>query len=128
MFREPSKSDLKAAAGWTLAKRSDTTPEHAAALDEYRDGCVALLPFASEKTSGAAVAQVAAPLPSAPPPRMESTGMPDDVLDVIELSGQRTCRNGGRHFFSPKDSRCKWCGLSHLEAKGRVPELMRVVR
>ena len=135
MHRERTKPELQADAGWALVKRIEATPEHQLALDQYRDGCVALMPFApDEKTGGAAAAQEPCPvrLPRViPPPRRESPvaaePLPDDVLDVIEAFGTSTCRSGGRHAFNLKDAerRCKWCGRTFFELKGREPELMR---
>lgn len=123
---EPTKCELQAAAGWTLIKRQSVAPAHALALDQFRDGCVALAEHADETRRGAAVQQDSpAKLPSLPQPRASVQSLPDDVLDVIEALGTRTCRNGGRHRFGVRDRKCKYCGQSYMDVKGRQPELMR---
>ncbi len=124
---DPTRGDLKAAAGWALFKQPDVSDAHANALEKFKDGCVALMEHAEETPRGAVSPEAHAPvvLPRVTPPR--AMRIPDDAFDVIEALGQRTCRNGGRHSFNRlnTDMTCKWCGRTYLEAKGRMPELIR---
>lgn len=125
MFREPTKSDLRTAAGWTLAKRTNTTLEHVVALDKYRDGCEALLPFAPEAT-GAAEATVCSgevklPLDSAPPPRSLERLVADDFIPQLAT---KECRSREDHKFNIHTQRCVYCDQTRRQALGRDPELM----
>lgn len=113
-FHEPTQSGLKAQAGWALLKRSETTPEHVVALDKYRDGCEALIPYANSGTAEQRVADVKLPAAPAMPSRF------DIVADPPIVSGN--CN----HRFNIHDQRCLHCGVTRFQAlaqRGRKPEL-----
>ena len=114
-FREPTQGGLKAQAGWALMKRSETTPEHVVALDKYRDGCEALIPYANSGTAEQRAADVKLPAAPAMPSRF------DIVADQPVASGD--CK----HHFGIHDQRCDYCGVTRFQAlaeRGRKPELI----
>jgi hypothetical protein len=111
-FHEPTSGQLKAACGWTLLKRSETTPEHVVALDKYRDGCEALIPFSPDGVADAALGEkVKLPAQSSPPPRL--------VQPIVA--------EGCTHHFSMYSQKCSYCGSTRRQAlasRGRKPELI----
>lgn len=134
MYREPTKCRLRADAGWTLLKRTNTTPEHVVALDKYRDGCEALLPFAEDgaveveqRGEVKLPAPVSPPLPSASV--SEPPGVPPDVArdwlrQLHAAQGMVSCADGGEHRFNIDTRRCVFCGQTRKQALGRQEELM----
>ena len=129
MFREPTKAELQAAAGWTLAKRQSTTPEHVVALDHYRDGCEALMPFAPAAGDGVGSreAPVAAPQPQVAKDRLAEriVAQPAKVTaEFAALAGVKPCQDGGVHRFNIHTQRCVFCDQTRRQALGREPELM----
>lgn len=116
MFREPTAEGLKAQAGWALLKRAETTPEHAVALDKYRDGCEALIPYAHSGAAEQISGEVKLPVEVAVPPRFETSYPAASVADTS------TCQ----HRFYIHDQRCRHCGITRFHAlaqRGRKPEL-----
>lgn len=139
MFSEPTSDGLKAQAGWALFKRAETTPEHAVALDKYRDGCEALIPYSESGTAQASVGDVKLPAAKATPSRPEI--VPDGRADseriraiVESYSTNRLptrslqVESGGcAHRFNAADPDCLYCGVSKREAlaqRGRKPEFV----
>ena len=118
-FREPTKGDLQSSAGWTLVERLSTTPEHVVALDKYRDGCEALIPFAKNGTADVAQGdEVKLPAQSAPPSRL--------IQIVAERRVLREA-DGCPHKFGMYDQKCQFCGTTRFQAlaqRGRKPELI----
>lgn len=116
MFREPTSGQLQAACGWTLMRRSETTPEHVVALDRYRDGCEALIPFAPDGVADEAqLGEVKLPAQSSPPPRLEQP--------IVARLPSADCA----HKFGMYDQRCVYCDATRrqvLAARGRQPELI----
>lgn len=116
-FREPTKSGLQAQAGWALLERSGTTSEAVVALDKYRDGCVALIPYAKDGTADAAPeGEVKLPAQGSPPSRL--------IPIVVERAQQS--QTDCPHRFNIHDQHCLFCGVSRrqaLAARGRKPEL-----
>lgn len=119
MFREPTKGDLQSSAGWTLVERLSTTPEHVVALDKYRDGCEALIPFAKDGTADAAQeGEVKLPAQSAPPSRL---------IQIVAAPPVQRQVDGCEHKFGMYDQRCKFCKATKFQAlaqRGRKPELI----
>ena len=117
MFREPTKSDLQAAAGWTLVKRSSVHDAHAVALDRYREGCESLIPHAETGAAEELPRHVEIPRfsspyspPPASPPRIEHE--------------QSVCVGRSGHKFNIATQKCLHCGKTRMEALAREPELM----
>lgn len=124
---EPTKRQLQASAGWTLMKRQETTPEHAVALDKYRDGCEALLPFAPETTGAERtsnrVEEVKLPArPESSPSRFETVPNWARVDETGKPVGE--CRTKSDHKFNIHTQRCVYCDMTRRAALGRDPELM----
>lgn len=117
MFREPTSGQLKAACGWALLKRLETTPEHVVALDKYRDGCESLIPYSKDGTADESPeGEVKLPAQSSPPSRLNSP------IVVVPADG---CT----HKFGMFDQQCVYCGSSRrqvLAERGRKPELVEL--
>lgn len=128
MFNEPTKGDLKSACGWTLVRRSETTPEHVVALDKYRDGCESLIPFAKGEAEIERCGEVKLPAPVSPPTPLVTVdaGARPHKVDPEFLAHMHvvSCDNGGEHRFNIDTQKCVFCGLTRLQALGRKPELM----
>ncbi len=126
MFREPTTGDLKSACGWTLLRRTSTTPEHVVALDKYRDGCESLIPFAND--GAAEVDQrgdVKLPAQVSPPLPLVSVREPVAAEPAfLQHAGLVSCHDGGAHRFNIDSRKCAFCGQTRKEALGRQPELM----
>lgn len=116
MFHEPTRNHLRAQAGWTLMKRSETTPEHVVALDKYRDGCEALLPFANERAADEEpVGEVKLPTRTDPPLSLEpSLPVPLETVDADSC----------QHKFNIASQKCVFCGRTYRQIRSRQPELM----
>jgi hypothetical protein len=116
-FHEPTQGGLKAQAGWALMKRSSTTPEHVVALDKYRDGCEALIPYANSGTAEQRAADVKLPAVPAMPSRLETPIVADPPVLAENCN----------HRFNIHDQRCLHCGATRFQAlaqRGRTPELV----
>lgn len=121
MFNEPTKSDLQAQAGWALVKRAMTTPEHAVALDQYRDGCEALMPFAPAAGEGGSVrAEAPVVTPASPQPAVAKQ-IPMEIVAALNL---KSCAETGQHKFNIHTQRCVFCDKTRRQALARDPELM----
>lgn len=129
MFVEPTQSDLKAAAGWTLVKRQSVPDAHANALDKFRDGCEALMPHQATGAADSPVSTLEVKLPQlqAPPPRSsEIVAAPAESppREFAALAGVVRCQDGGAHKFNIHTQRCVFCDQTRRQALSRDPELM----
>jgi len=120
MFHEPTQSDLKAAAGWTLVKRIGAPAEHVVALDKYRDGCEALLPYSPDGAAEPAVAGREAPSvavrPAAPIVRLPIP------TEFTPRERRAECQTREDHEFDPKTQHCIHCGWSKMRALATHPK------
>lgn len=122
MFREPTRGDLEAQAGWTLMKRSATTPEHVVALDKYRDGCEALIPFAP---AAGERRDEAPPVTTQPAVAKPDTIRTEPDMEFLHREiGVKSCMNGGQHKFNISTQRCVFCDKTRRQVLSRDPELM----
>ena len=117
MFREPTKGELESQAGWTLVKRLSTTPEHVVALDKYRDGCEALMPFAPAAGERRDEAPPVSPQPAVAKPEP----LPREIMDAMNI---QSCNAGGEHKFNIATQKCVFCDRTRRQVLSRDPELM----
>lgn len=121
LFRELSKDELKAMAGWASVHAETVPDTQKLALWKFREGCEALIEFAAETTTVPVDAVIPRPEPREDVihdvTREWKSGlycsgelMPSDVAEYLHLGGKQQA-----HQFDLHSQRCVFCGKSRRQ-------------
>lgn len=131
-FQEPTPDSLKAMAGWAISKKRDASDEQVLALGKFQNGCSELSECCPAPSHVSVSGTTVEKTPEKCITRTEraETVIASSRIEIVPESlvlaryGMVQPCNGVAHSFDIRNQRCKSCGISYIDSKGRKPELM----